>query len=132
MTLRRVTYVTATCDGCGPKCWHNQPDAPPLFADPATARKQLTDEYGWRIVHRVNGRHLMVCPQCANRVECELFGCEDPGGPGGELRLKACSRCGRVRRADAPPAGHPDSLPEVDLPDWMVALDASLFPKETR
>jgi hypothetical protein len=131
MSLRKVNYVIAACDACGNLDWWQNTDAdrPPHFETPAIARKQLADDYGWRIERRLDGRHKMFCPKCAERGDCELYGCDWPTAGDGDVRLQTCHRCTRVRRADDPPADHPDFSVSA-LPQWLADLDAELFPEE--
>lgn len=129
MSFRKVTYVTAACDACRSKDWWHGTDAdrPPHFETPAEARKQLADDYGWRIERHIDGRHKMFCPACVDLGDCELYGCAWPE-PGDEVRLQTCHRCSRVKRADDPPADHPDFSVSA-MPKWLADLDAELFPE---
>jgi hypothetical protein len=126
MSFRKVMVTLASCDACGPDWWHSTADsAPRLPSNHAAARRRLAEEYGWRIERLSTGRHLMFCPSCAVRSDCDLYGHDWPTDLGSG-RLQACHRCNRVRRDLTPPPGHPEALPE-QLPGWLAALDTELF-----
>jgi hypothetical protein len=131
MTLRKISVIVAACDACGPGWWKDATGEPPHFENHAAARKLLVDEYGWTIVKQTDGRHRMYCPGCAGRSECDRDGCAWPKDQpeGDPARLQVCSRCGRVQRADTPPAGHPDTV-VTGLAGWLAELDAIEWPAE--
>ncbi len=56
MSLRTARYVIASCDGCGPGWWANDPACgavSPHFLSEMCAREQLGADYGWVIRHRL-------------------------------------------------------------------------------
>ena len=69
MAFRKVSYLIASCDGCGlawsfadPAC---EDGIPPHFASKAAARAQLSADYGWQVTWLSVGPGLMVCRRCA-------------------------------------------------------------------
>jgi hypothetical protein len=125
MGFRKVTYVLAVCDVCGPDWWTSTADSAPLFDSQAAARAELAAGYGWRIERQLSGRVRMFCPSCAVRSDCELYGHDWPEV--GDGRLACCLRCSRVRRDEAPPAAHPDAAVTGGLPGWLADLEVALF-----
>lgn len=148
MSFNKQYCFLPECDGCGPDWAVGDPTATetPHFASETEGRKILVEDYGWRITDRPDGTLQMLCVSCVNGVAgagCDELGCDwqaaeiDPLGdsPPRVAPIELCRRCSRVRREDVPPALHPESITaELSAADeaLLKALDAELFPKETR
>jgi hypothetical protein len=136
MSLEKTVLFAAVCDGCGPDWWIGLAETAPLFASRTQALEQLRDEYEWLIERQVDGTHHTICEACAGKQECARYGhkwfrasADDPRRI--DPVIDMCSRCNIIRRDDAPPPGHPDSMTR-ELSDaeeeYLAALDAELDP----
>jgi hypothetical protein len=136
MSLEKTVLFAAVCDGCGADWWDGYAETAPMFVSRPAAFRQLRDEYEWSITRQIDGRHNMLCSACSDKQDCQRYGhrwfrasADDPRRLNPALEM--CSRCHIIRRDDAPPPGHPDSM-TVELGDeieeWLAALDAELDP----
>lgn len=136
MAFEKTVQFFVTCDGCGPDWWEGVTDTLPLFPSHTAAIRELADDYEWRITRQIDGRHHMLCSTCAGKDDCIRYGHRWFRMTADDERrinpaLESCSRCNIIRRDDAPPTSHPDSMTVELSPEheaWLAALDAELDP----
>jgi hypothetical protein len=138
MAFRKISYLIASCDGCGLAWSFGDPACvegiPPHFTSRAAAVTHLTTDYGWQVNRLRFCPRLMVCRRCATAGVI-------PATAGRAWLMAAAGRIrryvplGPVRRpmpAGLGP-GHPESINAVLPPDeegLLTVLDAEIFPEQ--
>jgi len=138
MAFRKISYLIASCDGCGlawsfgdPACTEG---IPPHFASRTGAVAHLSDDYGWQVTRLRFCLRLMACRRCAAAGVI-------PASRGRAWLLAAVSRIrrfvpfGPFRRpmsAGLGP-GHPEAMNtglSADEEGLLAAFDAEIFPEQ--
>lgn len=138
MAFRKISYLIASCDGCGlawsfadPACAEG---IPPHFASRAAAVAHLPADYDWQVTR------LRLCPRLMFCRRCAAAGVM-PATAGRAWLLAAAGRIrrfvplGPVRRPMSAGlgAGHPESINAVlpaDEEGLLTVLDAEIFPEQ--
>jgi hypothetical protein len=137
MAFRSISYLIASCDGCGLAWSFGEPACaegiPPHFASRAAALAQLPARFGWQVTRLRWSPRLMVCCRCAGAGVM-------PAAAGRAWRLAAA---GWVRRVvpfgpvlrPLPPdlgPGHPESMTALPAGQegLLAELDSEIFPDE--
>ncbi len=137
MSLRTARYVIASCDGCGPGWWANDPACgavSPHFLSEMCAREQLGADYGWVIRHRLFRKPVMTCRRCSRQAPAPPSGWADRLEQWLERILGADAIAAEPADAAAspsPPPGHPeaggDAALTADQEQLLADLDVALF-----
>ena len=137
MAFRTVSYLIASCDGCGLAWSFGDPACadwiPPHFATRAAALALLPADYGWQVTQLPAGPRLMACRHCA---VAGLI-------PATPARAWLLAAAGWVRRVvpfgpvrHPLPAGlgplHPESMTALptEQEDLLTELDGEIFPDQ--
>jgi hypothetical protein len=138
MAFRTVSYLIASCDGCGLAWSFGDPGCadgiPPHFVSRAAALSQMPADYGWEVARMRRGPRLMACRRCAAAGVI-------PATAARAWRLAAAGWMrrvvpfGPVRRA-LPPGlapGHPESMTALpaEQEGLLAELDTEIFPDES-